>query len=102
EGLSGRSKAHTSGMAAGLGASASYGGIGGSLGIAGGFSNSNSSASQNSARNVSQFFEEKLRQTLMQNAESYRQLNASVVTTVTEGQDYGVTAETIANHNHCH
>ena len=102
EDLSGRSKAHTSGMSVGLGASASYGGIGASLGVAGGFANSNSSASQNSARNISQFFGEKLRQTLMQNAESYRQLNASVVTTVTEGQDYGVTAETVANHNHCH
>jgi len=102
ESLRGRSRAHTSGMSAGLGAAGSYGGIGASLGIAGGFSNSNSSASQNGSRNVSQFFDEKLRQTLMQNAESYRELNASVVTTVTEGQDYGVTAETIANHNHCH
>ncbi|WP_335966135.1 DUF2272 domain-containing protein [Galbibacter sp. PAP.153] len=102
ENMSGRSKAHTSGMSAGLGVGVSYGGIGASLGVAGGFSNSNSSASQNSSRNISQFFGEKLRQSLMQNAESYRQLNASVVTTVTEGQDYGVTAETIANHNHCH
>lgn len=102
ESMSGSSKAHTSGMSAGLGVSASYGGIGGSLGVAGGFANSNSSASQNSSRNVSQFFGEKLRQSLMQNAEGYRKLNASVVTTVTEGQDYGVTAETVANHNHCH
>ncbi|UNY98052.1 DUF2272 domain-containing protein [Zhouia spongiae] len=102
ESMSGRSRAHTSGMSAGLGVGVSYGGIGASLGVAGGFSNSNSSASQNSSRNISQFFGEKLRQSLMQNAESYRELNASVVTTVTEGQDYGVTAETIANHNHCH
>ncbi|WP_158078643.1 papain-like cysteine protease family protein [Microbulbifer mangrovi] len=102
ESLAGRSNAHTSGMSAGLGASGSYGGIGASLGVAGGFANSNSSASQNSARNISQFFGEKLRQSLMQNAESYRELNASVVTTVTEGQKYGVTSEVIANHNHCH
>ncbi|WP_047416555.1 papain-like cysteine protease family protein [Cellulophaga sp. Hel_I_12] len=102
ENLSGKSKAHTSGMSAGLGASASYGGIGASLGIAGGFSNSNSSATQNSSRNISQFFGEKLRQSLMQNAESYRELNASVVTTVTEDQNYGVTTEVVANHNHCH
>ena len=100
--MSGRSRAHTSGMSAGLGVGVSYGGIGASLGVAGGFSNSNSSASQNSSRNISQFFNEKLRQSLMQNAESYRELNTSVVTTVTEGQDYGVTVETIANHNHCH
>ncbi|KAA1243719.1 hypothetical protein [Aquimarina sp. RZ0] len=102
ESLSGQSKAHTSGMSAGIGAAGSYGGIGASLGVAGGFSNSNSSASQNSSRNISQFFGEKLRQSLMQNAESYRALNASVVTTVTQDQNYGVTAETIANHNHCH
>jgi hypothetical protein len=38
----------------------------------------------------------------MQNAESYRQLNASVVTSVTEGQSYGATADVVANHNHCH
>ncbi|MCQ0110685.1 N-acetylmuramoyl-L-alanine amidase [Zhouia amylolytica] len=102
ENMSGRSRAHTSGMSAGLGVGVSYGGIGASLGVAGGFANSNSSASQNSSRNISQSFGEKLRQSLMQNAESYRELNASVVTTVTEGQDYGVTAETVANHNHCH
>ncbi|WP_228851259.1 hypothetical protein [Aegicerativicinus sediminis] len=102
ESMRGRSNAHTSGMSAGLGIGVSYGGIGGSLGVAGGFANSRSSASQNSSRNISQFFGEKLRQAIMQNAESYRELNASVVTTVTEGQEYGVTAETVANHNHCH
>ncbi|WP_373055695.1 hypothetical protein [Zunongwangia sp. H14] len=102
EDMSGRSQAKTSGMSAGLGVGVSYGGIGGSLGVAGGFSNSSSSASQNSSRNITQFFGEKLRQSLIQNAESYRHLNASIVTTVTEGQDYGVTAETVANHNHCH
>jgi hypothetical protein len=102
ESLSGQSDASTSGFSAGLGASASYGGIGGSLGVAGGYSNSNSSASQNGSRNISQFFSEKLRQTLTQNANGYRALNASVVTTVTEGQDYGVRSEVVANHNHCH
>lgn len=102
EQLRGSSRASTSGMSAGFGASASYGGFGASLGVAGGYSNSKSSASQNSGRNISQFFDEKLRQSLLQNAESYRQLNASVVTTVTEGQDYGVTSEVVANHNHCH
>src|SRR5262249_33009226 len=59
-------------------------------------------ATQDSSRDVSQFFGEKLRQSIMQNAEGYRQLNASVVTTVQEGQRYGVTSEVVANHNHCH
>lgn len=102
ESVSGRSNASTSGFSAGLGASGSYNGLGASLGVSGGFSNSNSSASQNSSRNVSQYFDEILKQQITQSAESFRELNASVVTTVSEGQEYGVTAETIANHNHCH
>ena len=102
EALQGSSSASTSGISAGLGVGVSYGGIGASLGVAGGYSNSNSSASQNSSRNVSQFFGERLRQTIMQNAESYRKLNASVVTSVQEGQTYGATADVVANHNHCH
>jgi len=60
--------------------------FGGSLGVAGGYSNARSSAEQSGARNISQFFAEKLRQALMQNAESYRELNASVVTTATKGR----------------
>jgi hypothetical protein len=102
EALSGRSTAKTSGFSAGLGLGVSVGEFGGSLGVAGGYSNSRSSASQSGSRNISQFFGEKLRQALMQNAESYRELNASVVTTVKEGQEYAVTTEVVANHNHCH
>ncbi|RYD98716.1 MAG: hypothetical protein EOP54_06750 [Sphingobacteriales bacterium] len=102
ESMSGSSSAETSGVSAGLGASASYGPFGASLGVAGGYSNSNSSASQNSGRNISQSFGERLRQTIMQNAESYRGMNASVVTTVREGQNYAASTEVISNHNHCH
>ena len=102
EGLRGTSKAGTEGVSASLGAAASVGSFGASLGVAGGFSNSHSDAAQDSARDISQFFAEKLRQGLTQNAESYRQQNASVVTTVTEGQTYGASTEVVANHNHCH
>lgn len=102
EALSGSSSATTSGVSAGLGIGASFGAIGGSLGVAGGYANSNSSASQNSSRNVAQHFGERLRQAIMQNAGSYRQQNASVVTTVQEGQHYSATTEVVANHNHCH
>lgn len=103
EALRGQSEASTEGFSAGLGVSASFGGmIGGSLGVAGGYSNSNSSASQNSSRNVAQSFGEKLRQSILQNADSYRRLNSQIVTTVTERQNYGVTSEVVANHNHCH
>ncbi|GHD04325.1 N-acetylmuramoyl-L-alanine amidase [Zhihengliuella salsuginis] len=102
EDISGRSSASTAGISAGLGIGGSMGPIGGSLGVAGGYSNSKSSASQSGARNIAQHFGEKLRQSLTQNAESYRRLNASVVTTVKDGQEYAVTSEVVANHNHCH
>jgi len=102
EALAGSSNANTSGISAGLGGGGSMGPISAVIGVSGGASNSNSSANQNSSRNVSQFFAERLRQSIMQNAESYRQLNASVVTTVREDQQYAVTTEVVANHNHCH
>ncbi|SDW91045.1 hypothetical protein [Paenibacillus sp. CF384] len=102
EALSGNSSSSTGGVSAGLGAAGSLGFVSASLGVAGGYSSSDSSASQNSSRDTSMFFGEKLRQSIMQNAESYRQLNASVVTTVKEGQQYSVTTDVVANHNHCH
>lgn len=102
EALQGQSSATTSGVSAGLGVAANIGVVSGALGVAGGTASSSSSASQNGSRNTSQFFAEKLRQAIMQNADSYRQLNASVVTTVQEGQQYSATTEVVANHNHCH
>ena len=102
EQTSGRSRASTAGISAGLGLGGSIGAISGSLGVAGGYSRSSSSASQQGSRNITQFFGEKLRQSLVQNAESYRRVNASVVTTVRDGQEYAVSTEVVANHNHCH
>ncbi len=102
EGLRGDSRANTAGVSVGLGVAANAGFASGSLGIAGGYSNSESSASQDSSRDVSQFFQEKLRNSVMQNADSYRQQNASVVTTVTQGQQYSASTEVVSNHNHCH
>lgn len=102
EAMRGSSSAHTSGVSAGFGAGAMVGPVGAVLGVSGGTANSSSSAQQNSSRGVSQFFSEKLRQSIMQNAAGYRQMNASVVTTVSEGQRYAATTEVVANHNHCH
>lgn len=102
ETVSGRSSASTGGVSAGLGLGGSIGAISGTLGVAGGYASSNASASQAGARSLSQFFGEKLRQSLVQNAESYRRLNASIVTTVREGEEYAVNTEVISNHNHCH
>jgi len=102
EDVSGSSSASTSGVSAGLGLGGSLGPIGGSLGVSGGYANSKSRASQQGARSISQGFNEKLRQSLIQSSEAYRRLNASVVTQVREGQEYTVTTEAVANHNHCH
>lgn len=102
EALRGNSSSSTGGVSAGLGAAGTIGFASAALGVAGGYSSAHSAASQNSSRDTSMFFGEKLRQAIMQNAESYRQLNATVVTTVTEGQQFGVTTDVVANHNHCH
>lgn len=110
ESMRGSSSADTRGFSAGFGtggqgygSSGAYGGSGSVvIGVAGGWAQASSNASQDSSRNVAQYFGEKLRQSIMQNAEGYRRLNASVVTTVQEGQRYGVTSEVVANHNHCH
>jgi hypothetical protein len=102
EAMQGKSSSDTGGISAGLGVAANIGVVSGALGVAGGYSSSNASASQNSSKDTSMFFGEKLRQTIMQNAESYRQLSATVVTSVKEGQQYAVTTDVVANHNHCH
>jgi len=108
------STADTKGISAGFGTAGQgsgnvgaqgtgYGGSGSAvIGVAGGYAQATANAAQDSSRDVAEFFREKLRQSIMQNAEGYRQLNASVVTTVQEGQRYGVTSEVVANHNHCH
>ncbi|NJO17477.1 MAG: hypothetical protein HC877_17550 [Thioploca sp.] len=98
----GRSSASTSGVSAGLGVGALGSGVGAVLGVSGGTSTASSFATQSSSRTISQYFAEKMHNLIIQNADSYRQQNASVVTTVQEGQHYAATTEVIANHNHCH
>lgn len=102
EAMRGSSSSSTSGVSAGLGVGVNVGYIGAALGVAGGTANASASASQDSSRDTSMFFGEKLRQAIMQNAQSYRQLNATVVTSVREGQQYSVNTDVVANHNHCH
>jgi hypothetical protein len=102
ESIRGQSDATTAGISAAAGASGSSGFIGASAGVAGGYSNANSTAGQDSNRNLSQYFQEQLRQSVNQNASSFRKLTASAVTTVKEGQQYNAETSVIANHNHCH
>jgi hypothetical protein len=102
ESTRGSSSANTGGISAGGGLAGTGKSLSGVLGVSGGYASSNSSASQNSSRDTGMFFGEKLRQSHMQNAESYRQANSTVVTSVKEGQQYSVTTDVVANHNHCH
>lgn len=99
ENLRGSSNASTAGVS--VSAGASYMGMA-NIGVSGGYSTSSSDASQDSARNIVQNFSEKLRTRIQQNAQSYRQNNAAVVTTVSENQRYSTQVEVVANHNHCH
>ncbi|MEP7110179.1 MAG: hypothetical protein ABI760_19440 [Ferruginibacter sp.] len=102
ESTKGSSSASTAGVSGGSGIAGIIYGIAGTSGVAGGVANSNSTASQNSSRSLSEYFHEQMKNAINQNAQSYREMNASVITTVQEGQNYGVTTEVVANHNHCH
>lgn len=102
ESVRGSSRAQTGGFSIGGGLGFIGKGFAGVFGASGGSSTSSSSAQQDSARNVSMAFGEKLRHEVTQSAQSYREMNASVITTVTEGQQYSATTEVVANHNHCH
>lgn len=100
--LQGQSTASTGGVSAGLGVGGALGPIGAVLGVSGGYSQSSSNASQQSSRDTTQAFDETLRNAIMQSSSSYRQLNGTLIDTVSEGQRYAATTETVANHNHCH
>lgn len=81
--LAGCSFALTEGVSVGGGVAGSYGGVvGGLIGVSGGYSKSSSSFLQSGKRDLLQYFSEVLRQGIMQKADSYRQLNAFVVTAV--------------------
>lgn len=102
ESIRGQSSAKTWGVSGGLGVGAMIGPVSLVVGVAGGYASSSSQASQDSSRNTSQAFSETLKNSIMQSATSYREQNATLIDTVKEGQQYSTTAETIANHNHCH
>lgn len=102
EHVSGNSRAKTSGFSAGLGAGAMIKAVSAVLGVSGGVAGSSSSATQTSSRETVQNFNETLRQSITQSANSYREMNATVIHTVKESDTYSTTTEVIANHNHCH
>lgn len=98
----GGSSASTSAVGGGIGIGAILGPVGGLLGIGGGASNANSSAWQDSSRNVSANSLQTLRDRTSQAAASMRAQRSTVIQTVTQGERVAVTTESVANYNHCH
>ena len=98
----GGSSANSSAIAGGIGVGAILGPVGGLLGIGGGSSNANSTAWQDSSRNVSADSLQTLRDRTSQAAASMRAQRSTVIQTVTQGERVAVTTESVANYNHCH
>lgn len=98
----GGSSASTSAFGGGLGIGAILGPVGGLLGIGGGASNANSTAWQNSSRNVSANSLQTLRDRTSQAAASMRAQRSTVIQTVSQGERVEVITESVANYNHCH
>lgn len=102
----GGSRNTTAGIGVGTGAAGngSYQGFnfGALLGISGGYGESNSSAWQDSARNLSSNSIQNLRDRTLQSASAIRSLRSTVVHTVAQGEALRATTEVVANHNHCH
>lgn len=106
ESARGGSRNTTSGVGVGTGAAGngSYQGFnfGALLGVSGGYGESNSTAWQDSARNLSSTSVQTLRDRTLQSASAIRGLRSSVVQTVSQGEAVRATTEVVANHNHCH
>jgi len=106
ESAKGGSRNTTEGVGAGTGqaGNGSYQGynFGGLVGVSGGFGESDSSAFQDSARNLSGSSMQTLRDRTLQSASAVRNLRSTIVQTAREGETVRATTEVIANHNHCH
>ena len=72
------------------------------FGVSGGVGYSKSSASQNSLRQVASSDHQKLRDRINQSANAVRSLRSTVVQTVSQGERFEVSSESVANYNHCH
>ncbi|HET8711011.1 MAG TPA: helix-hairpin-helix domain-containing protein, partial [Spongiibacteraceae bacterium] len=98
----GGSSANTSSFGGGLGIGAILGPVGGLLGIGGGASNANSTAWQNSSRNVAANSLQTLRDRTSQAAAAMRAQRSTVIQSIAQGERVSVVTESVANYNHCH
>ncbi len=72
------------------------------LGAAGGISNAKSSATQNSMRSTAVRDNQHLSDKTVQSASAVRSQRSTVIQTVSQGERFQVSAESVANYNHCH
>jgi N-acetyl-anhydromuramyl-L-alanine amidase AmpD len=98
ENISGKSSATTASASAGIG-----GLVGGILfGVSGGAGHSGSNSSQKSLRQTSASDMQRIRDRIIQSANAVRSQRSSVIQTVSQGERFEVSSETVANYNHCH
>ena len=97
ENTRGSSKSSVGGIAGGIGGS-----VGVLFGVAGGYSSAKSKASQSSIRQVSSSDQQKLSDKIIQSANAVRSMRSTVIQTVSQGERFEVSSESVANYNHCH
>lgn len=110
ESLEGESTASTSGWGVGGGVGAAglipTGAIpvpvGGLVGAGGGGGDSSSTASQEAARATTASSQQHLTDRTVQAANAVRSQRSTVIQTVAQGERFQVSAEVVANYNHCH
>lgn len=105
EEIDAKSTAKTSSFSAGLGAGIivpSPTPMGAVLGASGGASKASSTAHQEAFRETTSSSHQQLSDRTMQSASSVRGQRSTVIQTISEGEKYQVTSETVANYNHCH
>lgn len=89
------------------GAGGQAGGVGGIVGgliagVAGGFGIGGSIAGQSSSRSTTASSQQNIHDRTVQAASSVRSQRSTVIQTVSQGERFQVSAEVIANYNHCH
>ncbi len=105
EHIRGSSEASTWGVGGGLGIGAIIPievPIGALLGVGGGFGTGSSSASQSSSRTTTASSQQQISDRTVQAANSVRSQRSTVIQTVSQGERFQVSAESVANYNHCH
>lgn len=105
ENIRGTSEASTWGVGGGLGIGAIIPievPIGALLGVAGGYGSGSSTASQSASRTSTASSQQHISDRTVQAANAVRSQRSTVVQTVSQGERFQVSAESVANYNHCH